>query len=110
MHPKLAIAVFAVPLGAILLAKSASAAEVVPSEGGQGTTIVAQRYDDRRDRLDEIRRREAIRLDEIRRRADDRRDAIRRDEPRRVWIPGHWEPGFLGIGRKWVEGHWEDGR
>lgn len=26
---------------------------------------------------------------------------------RKVWIPGHWESGFLGIGRKWVEGHWD---
>jgi hypothetical protein len=25
----------------------------------------------------------------------------------RVWIAGHYEPGFLGLGRKWVEGHWE---
>jgi hypothetical protein len=26
---------------------------------------------------------------------------------RQVWIAGHYEPGFLGLGRKWVEGHWE---
>ncbi|MBW4471705.1 MAG: hypothetical protein KME45_15035 [Stenomitos rutilans HA7619-LM2] len=31
----------------------------------------------------------------------------RRDYQRRVWIPGHWERGFLGIGRKWVAGHYE---
>ena len=24
----------------------------------------------------------------------------------RVWIPRHWQPGFLGIGGHWVEGHW----
>jgi hypothetical protein len=23
-------------------------------------------------------------------------------------VPGHWESGFLGIGRKWVAGHWEN--
>ena len=34
------------------------------------------------------------------------RDADRREQPRRVWISGHWESGFLGIGRKWVEGHY----
>jgi hypothetical protein len=27
-----------------------------------------------------------------------------------VWIAGHYEPGFLGLGRKWVEGHWETRR
>ena len=32
----------------------------------------------------------------------------RRDNQRRVWIPGHWESGFLGIGRKWVAGHYEN--
>lgn len=42
---------------------------------------------------------------------NDRRDNDwrhnRRDNQRRVWIPGHWERGFLGIGRKWVAGHYE---
>ncbi|MBW4695888.1 MAG: hypothetical protein KME27_29595 [Lyngbya sp. HA4199-MV5] len=40
------------------------------------------------------------------RRDNDWRDNNRRDYQRRVWIPGHWERGFLGIGRKWVAGHY----
>lgn len=38
---------------------------------------------------------------------NDRRDNRRWENQRRVWIPGHWERGFLGIGRKWVAGHYE---
>lgn len=42
-------------------------------------------------------------------RDDDCRDNWRGDrrERRRVWVPGHYESGFLGIGRRWVEGRWE---
>lgn len=44
---------------------------------------------------------------EIYRNDPHRQVEYRRQEGIRVWIPGHWEPGFLGIGRRWVEGHWE---
>ena len=37
-----------------------------------------------------------------------RYDGDRRDQQRRIWIPSHWESGFLGIGRRWVEGHYEN--
>jgi hypothetical protein len=81
------------------------------------------RYDNARDQDDwqaEVRRRD-VRLgrgqqDQLRRNRDgwrgDRRERwdchnnIRQNQ-RRVWIPGHYKPGFLGIGRKWVEGYWE---
>ena len=33
-------------------------------------------------------------------------DNWRRDEHHRVWIPGHWDNGFLGIGRHWIPGHY----
>ena len=69
----------------------------------QAPLVVAQAYHREYDQRQEAR--EASRRDEIRR-DEIRRAEIRRDAPRRVWIPGHWESGFLGIGRKWVEGHW----
>lgn len=91
-----------------------------------------QRHEDRRnrDRREAIRR-EQLRKNELRRQdgsrrndsrwEQNRRDNVRwdRNRPidsrwdrnrqniRRVWIPGHYERGFLGIGRRWVEGHWE---
>ncbi len=37
----------------------------------------------------------------------ERRDIEIRHDERRVWIPGHYQPGFLGIFRVWVDGHWE---
>lgn len=74
------------------------------------------RWDDRQDRWDDRRDRWNDHWDDRRDRWDNRRDRWndRRDrwddyrqESRRVWIPGHWEAGFLGIGRRWVDGHWE---
>jgi hypothetical protein len=64
-----------------------------------------------RDRRDEWRR-ERDRRDEYcrdNRRDDDCRDNWQGDrrERRRVWVPGHYESGLLGIGRRWVEGRWE---
>ncbi len=117
MNRKIALATLVLPVGMIAFAKSASAAKVRSVEVSQAPMTIAQRYDDQRidERIDqriELRReaiqreqarREALRRDEIR-----QREAIRRDQARRVWIPGHYEPGFLGIGRKWVEGHWEN--
>jgi hypothetical protein len=35
------------------------------------------------------------------------RQAQNRPVERRVWVAGHYEPGFLGIGRRWVAGRWE---
>jgi hypothetical protein len=35
------------------------------------------------------------------------RQSQNRPNEHRVWIAGHYEPGFLEIRRKWVEGHWE---
>lgn len=109
MNSKIAaVLLILMPLGAIsLFAKSASA-----SENPSAPAIVAQRYDDRRlSDLDQRRRlEEQRRLEQQRRFEQQRREAVRRDTSRRVWIPGHYEPGFLGIGRKWVEGHWEDRR
>ena len=115
MNRKIAAMIFALPVGVVpLLAGSASAAEVNLSQASQPSVLVAQQYDGRRDypsrdlrndRSQEEARREALRRDEPRREALRRQDT-RRDVSNRVWVPGHWEPGFLGIGRKWVEGHW----
>jgi hypothetical protein len=125
MNRKITVALFALPVGAIaLLIKPASAAEVTfSSEVSQTPVLVAQQYNGRRDydqrdydqrdydQRDydqrEAARREAVRRDEARREAI-QREAARRQVSKRVWIPGHWESGFLGIGRKWVEGHWEE--
>ena len=127
MNTKLAIALFVLPVGMLsVFAKTASAAEE-PSHSNANPVLVADRYDDtnrdRRDdnqrdqlRRDQLRqaasRRDQLRQDELRRdqlrQAALRRDELRRNEARRVWIPGHWESGFLGIGRHWVEGHWEN--
>ncbi len=154
MNCKLAIAVCTVPFGmVVLLAKSASAAEVV-YQPDTPIVVVAQRYDDRgnnnqryddqwnnnqryddrgnnNQRYDDRQNRdqqEAIRREEIRRN-DIRHDQLHRDQLRqdefhqeqnrwsqnrrddqRVWIAGHYESGFLGIGRRWVDGYWATGR
>lgn len=117
MNRQIAIAIVAFPVAIMsVLAKSASAIELpFVSEVSRASVVVAQQYNDydgRRDRNSEAVRREEARREEGRReearREEARREEGRRDAPRRVWIPGHWEPGFLGIGRKWVEGHWED--
>ena len=42
------------------------------------------------------------------RRSNDWRNSNQQNSRNRVWIPGHWERGFLGIGRKWVAGHYDD--
>ena len=121
MNPKIAVALILIPLGgAFVSAKSASAAE-----GGAltvGSTypstpvvvaqqeIVAQRYDNNRYDNNRWNDRRDVRQDIRRDVRQDIRQDLRRNQVRRVWIPGHWEPGFLGIGRKWVEGHWEERR
>ncbi len=111
MNRKLVIALFAVPIGlSSFLAKPASAGLVVHAND---QFAVDRQYDGRSNNdprdYDQRTRRDAIRRDEVRR-TDFRRDRqndFRRND-RRVWIPGHYEPGFLGIGRHWVEGHWEN--
>jgi len=100
MNRTIAVLMIALPLGAIALPRVSTAAEILPQPNQ--SEVIAQRFDPNypSDRRSEIQREEA-------RRAEIRREEVRRDSERRVWIPGHWEPGFLGIGRKWVAGHWE---
>lgn len=109
MNYNTTLALIALPVSLFTLAaRSASATEV--RSLNSTPVIVADRYDFRLDRREEAQR-EAIQRDQLRREVllrneiRDRRD-LRREE-RRVWISGHFEPGFLGIGRHWVEGHWE---
>ena len=137
MNRKTTLAIVALPVGMIaLLAKSAAALDVHSPASSQTPTTIAQRYDEQRinhrddaqrqdeqriDRRDDAQRyqnrrdearREAIRRNEARREAirrdEARRESIRRDENRRIWVSGHWQSGFLGIGGRWVEGHWEN--
>ncbi|BAU11934.1 hypothetical protein LEP3755_24580 [Leptolyngbya sp. NIES-3755] len=110
MNYKLVVAIaIALPVTlSSLLTKSVSAE---PRPTANLSSIVAQRNDNdlRRqpnDRRDNIRQ-EDLRREQIRREEAQRNQDRRREVTRRVWIPGHYEPGFLGIGRKWVEGHWE---
>ncbi|MBW4520333.1 MAG: hypothetical protein KME16_11610 [Scytolyngbya sp. HA4215-MV1] len=120
MNYKIAAAVWVIPMGlASSLARPVSAAESNFSPVvSQSPAVVAQRYDDRRDRdprnndRGEATRRESAQREAAQREAA-RREQIRREQDRRqsnqrVWIPGHYEAGFLGIGRKWVAGHWEE--
>jgi hypothetical protein len=120
MKREIATAMLMLPIGMItLLPKSALATERSFSSERSQVIIVAdqdnnRRYDDRWDN----NRRYDDRWDNNRR-YDNRWDNNRRSDNwrnnqyyeqygnRRVWIPGHWERGFLGIGRRWVEGHWE---
>lgn len=112
MNYKLVVAAILLPMSFTpLLTKSVSAAEP-KLEANSSSTIVAQRYDyypqgrlqnNRRDIRQEELRREQIRREEAQRNQERRREMTRR-----VWIPGHYESGFLGIGRKWVAGHWEE--
>ncbi len=102
MNRKLAVAVFALPFGvSFLLAKSASAAEIAYQPNAQTPIFLAQRYEDRQnhERQDDLRRSQV-------RDQSFRRDDFRRDD-RRVWIPGHYKPGLLGLFSIWVDGHWE---
>ena len=96
MNRKIAAMLLTLPIGALtVLSQSANAAERTSlAAERQSPIVIAQRYDDQRDRNQNDNRREAIRREEARR-------------EQRVWVPGHWEHGFLGIGRKWVGGHWE---
>lgn len=102
------VALILLPLGGSLFANPSVAAPLVDSPAGT-STVVAQRRDDR-PVVRQVEIRQPVRRVEIRQpvRRVEIRQPVRRVEPRRVWIPGHWEPGFLGIGRKWVEGHWEN--
>jgi len=119
MNRKIAVMLLALPLGTLpigaiaSLAQSATAAEITSPAGvRQAPVVLAQRFDndqrdrnqnnDQRDRNQNNDRREAAQREAA------QREAARRNAPRRVWVPGHWESGFLGIGRKWVEGHWEN--
>ena len=126
MKRLIVIALLALPMGAFCsLAKPASAAVPFSPALSQGT-VVAQRYDDhydadRRDHRQDDRRddhqddrreyRQDDHQDDRREYRRDDRSEYRRDDRRdehRVWIPRHWQSGFLGIGGHWVEGHWED--
>jgi hypothetical protein len=116
MNYKIAVTVLAIPIGMTSLMTKSVSAEVAPNlDMNQVQIVVTQRYDDRQNsfRREELQR-EATRRKELRqnqiRREEAQRNQIRRDSSRRVRIAGHYEPGFLGIGRKCVEGHWEDRR
>ncbi|XGV98720.1 MAG: hypothetical protein ACAF41_07220 [Leptolyngbya sp. BL-A-14] len=101
------------------LPKPASAATVPQQSLSRASVVILADRDDndwRNDRRDNDWRNDRRDNDWRRDRRDndwrnDRRDndwrRDRRDYQRRVWIPGHWERGFLGIGRKWVAGHYE---
>jgi hypothetical protein len=98
MNRKITAAIIALPVGVISsLTQSVAAAEIY-FPPAVSRVDVAQRYDNNRGYAPRAGERQ-----EQYRRYDSRRDAHRR-----VWIPGHWESGFLGIGRKWVEGRWEN--
>ncbi len=117
-------------------AKSASAAEVAYQPDGQTSVVVAQRYDDHWNqdrRSDDARyhdRQEKFRRQEFRRNEERRHEELRRErnyqdrdyrdqnyrdqnyqnrdhQDDRIWVPGHYQAGFLGFGRTWVEGHWQ---
>ncbi len=112
------------PIGMLtLLPKTALAVEKISSHNANQAILIADRDHDSwdNDRWDNDHRDHDRRDDrwDNNRRYDNRWDNNRRSDNwrndryyeqygnRRVWIPAHWEPGFLGIGRRWVEGHWE---
>jgi hypothetical protein len=115
MRSTIATVMLVLPIGiTTLLPKSALATERSYYPERNQVIIVTDRDNDHRydDRWDNNRRYDN-RWDNNRWDNNRRSDNWRNDQyyqqygNRRVWIPGHWEPGFLGIGRKWVEGHWE---
>ncbi|PSB26819.1 hypothetical protein C7B82_18365 [Stenomitos frigidus ULC18] len=109
----MAAAIGLLPIIAVSLLPQVASAQAALRAATVSPWTIADRYDndDRRDHDDH---RDGWRNRNIDyQRANDRRDNDRwnnnrRDQQRRVWIPGHWESGFLGIGRKWVEGHYEN--
>ena len=125
--PLLLATVFSVPVRAqqvikVNLRSSTSQAEMLSS----APLAVADRYDnqdqrrdlrnedqhrydtERRDRDNNQDQRRDWRNDDQHRYDTERRDRDnRREEHNRNWIPGHWDNGFLGIGRHWVPGHYE---
>ncbi len=117
MNRFLAVAIGALPIVTLSLLPQLASAEAVPQKAlSSAPVMLADRYDDANQRRDDWRdnnqRRDDWRDNNQRRydhqRCDhDWRYSNRRDSQRQVWIPGHWERGFLGIGRKWVAGHYE---
>ena len=99
MNRKIVAAMIALPVG-VISSLSPAAAEIHFSPAAK-SFVVAQRYDNNRGYAPRAGERQD-------RQEQYRRYDTRRDAHRRVWIPGHWESGFLGIGRKWVEGHWQN--
>ncbi len=110
MRREIATAMLVLPIGmTTLLPKSALATERSYYPERNQVIIVTDRDNDHRydDRWDNNRRYDN-RWDNNRRNDNWRNDQYYQQYGnRRVWIPAHWEPGFLGIGRRWVEGHWE---
>ncbi len=123
MNTKLASALFLLPLcGAALLTKSAAAADFDGHfDRAAAPVLVAQQYDPQHNypnstQTEATRRQEATRREAeqkahreavLRQQEQTRRAAeIRRAASHKVWVPGHWEAGFLGIGRHWVDGQW----
>jgi len=115
MNRVLLVIMSVLPIMTLSLLPKAATAEVVTSSVVSRTPMtIADRFDDyRRDRDDwrdrDYRRDIDYRRDNDRRRdVDYRRDRdYRRERTFQVWIPGHYEAGFLGIGRRWVPGHYE---
>ncbi len=124
MNRKVAIMLLALPLGALsVMARSATAAETNFATANQPAPLVVAQLNNQYDQRDDHQtrtqqtqaRREAERQAQVRREAEQqaqaRRNAERqaqahRNTSHRVWVAGHYEGGFLGIGRKWVPGHW----
>lgn len=122
MRRMMMVAIGSIPIVAFSLLPKPAAAETVLQRPFLSPTVLAERpyVNDRRDnndRRDDWRNRNSDQFNNRRDnkgRYDDRqrydsngRDGNRRDNQRRVWIPGHWERGFLGIGRHWVAGHYD---
>jgi hypothetical protein len=105
MNLKLPVVLFVVPLGLLsILTKPAAAADRYSDRAP--SISVDQHPNDRYHQTPRANDRQYNN-----RRYDIRNHNIRRDEHqlnyRKVWIPGHYEPGFLGIGRYWVDGYWQ---
>lgn len=113
--PLLLAAGFTAPVWAPQAAQADSRLSTLPATTGASAAFVVadrdhpdQRYDGQRNQ--DQRRNDPQQRDRNsgRDRYDGRDRDSGRDQHRRVWVPGHWDTGFLGIGRHWVPGHDEN--
>jgi hypothetical protein len=109
MNYKILVAAIALPMSMTsLLIKPVSAANMPNFEAKQSANLVAQRYDPRHDNWNNDRDRREDYRQRLRERRQERRYFYNnRYYNNRVWIPGRYESGIFGIGRRWVPGHWE---